>query len=56
MRVHVAHVGALQTRVVEEHRGLVVRQLADLGLQPGGQNDELSVLGPGLVAGGLQLS
>ena len=44
-----------QTRVLEEHRSLLVRQLTDLRLQSRGQRDDLGMLGGCFVAEGLQL-
>ena len=42
----------VKTRIFEEGRGLVVGQLADLGLQPRRERDDLGTLAPGFVAEG----
>src|SRR5260370_10526681 len=41
--------------VFEEYRGLFIRQLTKLGLQPRGKRDDLGMLGGGLLAEGVQL-
>src|SRR5438309_2916877 len=45
----------LQARVLEEYRSLLVRQLTDLSLQPGGERDDVGLLGRGFLAKRLQL-
>src|SRR6267378_6775735 len=44
----------LQTRVFEENCGLVVRQLTDLGFQPGREGDDVGTLSRGFLPKGLQ--
>ena len=44
-----------QARVFEKHPGLLVRQFADLGLEPGGEGDHLGMLGGSFLTEGLQL-
>ncbi len=41
--------------VFEEYRGLLIRQLTKLGLQPRGKRDDLGMLGGGLLTEGVQL-